>query len=81
MGGDWIVESNLGEQDDNIVGVDYQELLNNARKHRNEALDRLELADATVTQLKKERAELRAKVRELEGEKDGGSSEPSDSSK
>lgn len=65
------------EDDDNVVSVDIQELLKRTRQQRNDALDKLEMSETMVAQLKNERAELRAKVKELES---GGFNGPSDSS-
>ena len=56
---------------EDVVSVDVQKILEQARSNRNNALDQAELNAALVTQLRQERGELQLKVRELEEKLNG----------
>lgn len=56
---------------EDVVSVDVQKVLDQARNNRNAALDQAELNAAMVTQLRLERRELQLKVQELEEKLNG----------
>jgi hypothetical protein len=51
---------------EDVVSVDNNSILEQARANRNNALDQAELNAALVVALRKERGELKARIRELE---------------
>ena len=51
---------------EDVISVDANSILEQARANRNNALDQAELNAALVVALRKERGELKARIRELE---------------